>query len=347
MNNLEKNGTRVGAVGTAIVWILVTVLGFVIKIAPPHPEYKVIEITLSTPQNRPTIVPKGNPEVPKESVPVKTEPASLPKTQETPTTTQAKSSVTKPSAVKPAATIPSTAKPAQAPAATTPREEPALSKSIDELMAENKSTPKKQVAFDDSLFADESDFVESKTTTTNNVTASASKSTSSFEGTAASGATGVASKSSAISASSSAARQSTGTASSSTTAALGKIASATYVQSAGGGVTSSTSISSGSKNGRVAIQMADGSARELLSPAKPSISISEKNAALIDSTRKVTIVFKVLAGGTVPLSSIEIRPASQLPLEIQTEIKQQISTWRFASDSYDGQATFEYSIIKE
>ena len=93
--------------------------------------------------------------------------------------------------------------------------------------------------------------------------------------------------------------------------------------------------------------MTSGNARELLSPAKPVITISAAHAALIDSTRRVTITFTVLASGTVPLSTIEIKPSSMLPLEIQNEIKAQISTWRFATDTSNGQATFEYSIIKE
>ena len=93
-------------------------------------------------------------------------------------------------------------------------------------------------------------------------------------------------------------------------------------------------------------KLSDGSARVLLEPLKPVIIISEENGKRIDSSRQVVISFRILAAGNVPFSGITITPSSALPEEIQSEIKDQVSTWRFAPASSDGQAKFEYSIIK-
>ena len=118
--------------------------------------------------------------------------------------------------------------------------------------------------------------------------------------------------------------------------------------SAGNGVSSSAKVNVEKKgDGSVAVSMTDGSSRILLDPKKPVIFISDENAALIDSSRTVTVSFKVLAGGNVPLSGIVISPSSLLPIQIQSEIRKQISQWRFKPASSDGQARFEYSIIKK
>jgi len=331
MVDIEKKSTALGAVATAVVWILMTVLCFALRIAPPHPDYKVIKIQLDAPsavKKAPALpVQQEASALPQETAPVQKE---QPAQKQQPAVKQ--KTVAKQAAVQPAI---EQSKPAQQ----------TLTKSVDELIAENNSAPKKKAVWDDSLFNDADD-TKTSTTTTNAASPSV-KSESSFSGTAAKGSSSENVSSSASSASSK--KQSGTEASSATTAALGKISSATYTQSSGSGVTSSVSASTGSKNGRVTLQMADGNVRELLSPAKPVITISEENAKKISANATVTIRFKVLAGGTVPLSSIEIRPSSLLVLEIQNEIKSQISTWRFAADASgaDGQAAFEYSIIKE
>ena len=71
----------------------------------------------------------------------------------------------------------------------------------------------------------------------------------------------------------------------------------------------------------------------------------EKAAALIDSTKRLTVSFTVLASGTVPVTSVKISP-DILPSLVSMEIREQISRWRFQSASYDGIARFEYTIQK-
>lgn len=341
MENIQKHGFIVSSILTGAIWIVLTILCFALKIQPPHSDYKEIKIQLANPTPVAKSVAPKEPEATKIEEPKKETKSSVQKAEpvkKTETVAKEKSSAKK--------TVSKETVAKEAAKTSTP-ENQVLQKSVDELMAENNSAKKKTSTWDDSLFDDSDDFVETTSTFTNtNAKPSSSSSSSSFEGTAASGSS-QSSSSKSTSSSSNANSSFDETSSSSTSSALSKITSATYTGTSTAGVTSSTSIQSGSKNGRIAIQMSDGSARELLSPSKPVITISKQNAALIDSTRKVTISFKVLAGGTVPLSYIEIKPASLLPLEIQNEIRSQVSTWRFASDSFDGQATFDYSIIKE
>ncbi len=105
------------------------------------------------------------------------------------------------------------------------------------------------------------------------------------------------------------------------------------------------SNSSRSSDGKVSVKLVDGSSRLLIDPKEPVIKVSPENASYIDSSRTVLISFKILASGNVPSSTIVFRPTAALPEPIQSEIKEQISRWRFEQAKNDGQAGFEYSII--
>ena len=129
--------------------------------------------------------------------------------------------------------------------------------------------------------------------------------------------------------------------------ALRGIANTEFNSSAAEGLASK--ISNGinlHSDGKYTMDLADGTSRVLLKPAKPYIYISDQNAKLLDNRRDVKITFKILAQGNVPVSGIEIKPESALPLEVQQEIKEQISKWLFSGASGNGQASFDYSIIK-
>ena len=94
------------------------------------------------------------------------------------------------------------------------------------------------------------------------------------------------------------------------------------------------------------LSFSDGSARVLLEPKEPKIHISEEHSHLIDNKRTVTIEFMILPSGNIPKSKITFKPAALIPAEIQSEISDQISKWRFAPADTEGGATFEYTIIK-
>lgn len=100
-----------------------------------------------------------------------------------------------------------------------------------------------------------------------------------------------------------------------------------------------------SSTGKTSIDVS-GVARILISPSSPKIYIDDELARLIDSSREVRIKFTVLASGNVPRSSVIFEPEAVLPVEIRTEIAAQLAVWRFSPANSDGQARFEYSIIK-
>lgn len=215
-------------------------------------------------------------------------------------------------------------------------------KSLDELMEEQMGASAKQKAFDESMFDD----VVAETNTSSQ---SVSKNVNRMDNSSAlSGSAAVAADSASGSVSATADRaEKPSSASSATSAMLSKISAAQYSTTIGNGLSSKSDVKvAQSTDGKLAIELSDGSARVLLEPLKPVIIISEENGKRIDSSRQVVISFRILAAGNVPFSGITITPSSALPEEIQSEIKDQVSTWRFAPASSDGQAKFEYSIIK-
>lgn len=342
-DSIQKNTLRLSFWGTAVVWFLLLIFFAFAPGVQKKEEFKTIQITLDVPQEKT--------EVQKTDI-ASQETAASKKTQTSPAKSDAAQSAPasqkKPSVQQPAKTAqkqaasPKTSSPAPVEAKSAPaKAKITYKKSVDELLAEQSGSAK-SAQWDDSVFGDDTAAVSSSSTTNSTAVNKGVSGTSALSGTAASAAldTGkaVAKTDSAVKTAATSATQN----------ALGKIAAATYTMSAGNGVSSSAKVNVEKKgDGSVAVSMTDGSSRILLDPKKPVIFISEENAALIDSSRTVTVSFKVLAGGNVPLSGIVISPSSLLPIQIQSEIREQISQWRFKPASSDGQARFEYSIIKK
>lgn len=212
----------------------------------------------------------------------------------------------------------------------------------EDLMEEQMGASAKPKAFDDSMF---DDVVAETNTSSQSVSKNVNRMNNS---SALSGSAAVAADSTSGSVSATADRaEKPSSASSATSAMLSKISAVQYSKPIGNGLSSKSDVKvAQSTDGKLAIELSDGSARVLLEPLKPVIIISEENGKRIDSSRQVVISFRILAAGNVPFSGITITPSSALPEEIQSEIKDQVSTWRFAPASSDGQAKFEYSIIK-
>ncbi|MDY5633299.1 MAG: hypothetical protein SPF29_01885 [Treponema porcinum] len=342
-DSIQKNTLRLSFWGTAVVWFLLLIFFAFAPGVQKKEEFKTIQITLDVPQEKP--------EVQKTDI-ASQETAASKKTQTSPAKSDAAQSAPasqkKPSVQQPAKTAqkqaasPKTSSPAPVEAKSAPaKAKITYKKSVDELLAEQSGSAK-SAQWDDSVFGDDTAAVSSSSTTNSTAVNKGVSGTSALSGTAASAAldTGkaVAKTDSAVKTAATSATQN----------ALGKIAAATYTMSAGNGVSSSAKVNvEKNGDGSVAVSMTDGSSRILLDPKRPVIFISEENAALIDSSRTVTVSFKVLAGGNVPLSGIVISPSSLLPMNIQFEIREQISQWRFKPASSDGQARFEYSIIKK
>lgn len=212
----------------------------------------------------------------------------------------------------------------------------------EDLMEEQMGASAKPKAFDDSMF---DDVVAETNTSSQSVSKNVNRMNNS---SALSGSAAVAADSTSGSVSATADRaEKPSSASSATSAMLSKISAVQYSKPIGNGLSSKSDVKvAQSTDGKLAIELSDGSARVLLEPLKPVIIISEENGKRIDSSRQVVISFRILSAGNVPFSGITITPSSALPEEIQSEIKDQVSTWRFAPASSDGQAKFEYSIIK-
>lgn len=133
-------------------------------------------------------------------------------------------------------------------------------------------------------------------------------------------------------------------ASEATMAALAGAVSAQKFQSAGGEISANTGKS---ERGKVMFQSADGRLRELIKPAVPRLDLSEKaqNIAMNYPHGPYPVKFTVRPDGTVDFGSISI--SGTLPLEIQTELKDQLKDWLFSPASYSGYVEFNYSMKKK
>lgn len=119
----------------------------------------------------------------------------------------------------------------------------------------------------------------------------------------------------------------------------------TFQGNAQDGIQSQTNVKSRkSGSGKVEMEMSNGRSRALISPASPVINLSAQAAATIDTSKTVTINFKVLEAGNV--TEIKITPESILTSIVRDEIKAQISKWLFEAADYTASANFEYKIIK-
>ena len=240
--------------------------------------------------------------------------------KQSPATTSSKSS---------SATTQSSSQTATSTKKAEPKREVVYQKSIEELMAENSQKKKEASTWDDSIFGDDSSsVVQSQNNVAQNVGNSQNNATQTFEGVAASSSTSETVKTSSESRFSGTSQNQV---SSSTSDALNKISSAKYV----------------AKNGSESIIYETSGVlapRQLIYPSEPSIVISESLENKVSRSQTVKISFVVKSDGSVDSKTIKIEPIGSLVPEIEAEIKEQISLWRFESGKSDGQATFNYSI---
>ena len=342
MQAIEKKPNQIAFFGTIGVWVFIFIFFSFYSLLPHNKPFKTVQIHLeSSSQAKASTVSEAPPPA-SQSMEQAASPAAAPQSA------PAQKAVEKPAPKKaeaPAKKSPEKAasKPAAKPSSKpAPRPEPKLQKSVDELMAEQraaKTKPKKE--FDWSQFDDAEETVSSSTGSAANAVVNQ---VNALEGTAASASS---SKGTAQSQSSSSNKAYTGNTSSSTSSALNKIASTTYKGQAGNGVSvSATMNTAGSPDGKTSLAMNDGTARILLEPKSPVISLTPQAAATIDATREFKITFTVNADGRVPVNEIII-PKSLVSPIVQQEIANQISRWRFQSASSAGTATFIYTIKKQ
>ena len=370
MTDLQQKPALAGFFGTILVWILIFLfLYFSALLFAPKP-YKSIKIRLdssqkienkklktenpvqeSSAQNAkvaqeaknssqegkafpPLQPPSASSASPSAGAAPATPPASAAKKIEQPKKTSVPATKTAPKAREQAKTAPQQPKMA----------EQTLQKSMEELIAEQQTRKTVKKEFDWSQFDDIEGSSSSNQSSVTKIPGSQSMRQSTFSGSAA---TSSSNDSSSASVSSSNSRSSVSQGVSSATAnALASAVSAKLYSSSSGGLSSSVTANTGSSSdGKVALQMSDGTPRILLEPAEPKIILSPEASALIDSTKRLTVSFTVMASGNVPLSSVRISP-DILPSLVSMEIRDQIARWRFQAASYDGTARFEYTIQK-
>lgn len=212
------------------------------------------------------------------------------------------------------------------------------SKSVDDLMSAQLNGTKKAAVWDESLFQD----------TTNAVTNSNSQSTNTVvnKETSLSGSAGSVNKenTSQTSKKVSTNSNSDANASETTTQALSRISTASYSATSEGAKTTSSMNTSKSSEGKLQIEMQDGSVRTLIEPLYPSISLSKEASDLIDIKVTVTISFRVNENGNV--LQVSFQNQSILPEKVRNEIEAQIMKWRFESAPYSSNAQFKYTIEK-
>ena len=343
----------ISAIATLICWIIFCVLCFVVKFKTAVPEYKEIQIVLSsTPVEEQTATTEQAAAVEQTAVP---EVLEGPQVEET--------------------TTPEIPKPVETPVAEAkveaPKETPAPAKTqTAATKTQTKTTntttskttdPSKKVNFDDYQYAaDYSDF------SFNNSSSSSSKSsfdwsqfedtdtenvqvsqkvdkvtnTSSISGSSASAST---SNQRQTSSSSSQSNNSTsdGTPGKDVETALDRISKASGNNNSSG-TPSGNPNSSTNKTQNFDFSW-EGSGKRT---PQSSLSIDLGNNT-IESTRTVTIKIKVLESGYVDLGSIEIDISSLLTKEIRDSIYDSISKWRFNSSNAVSIATFRYTIQKQ
>jgi hypothetical protein len=338
-DDILTSGRKIGLAGTAAVWFVFMLISVFMPVFRRKPEYKTVHITLaSVPVEKnikisepvkANVVPSGPVKEPEQVE--KPETANKQEQKETAEPVKKTSASAKQESSHISA--------AETKKASSSKPAVVYKKSVEELMVEQREQKEKDVQWDDSLFADAS--------ATSNIVQSSTQAKQIAGAEALSGTSAEASRqnNSPVNSTTTSKNKKSENVDTSTKNTLGTISATTYTQSAENGMRSQTSVKTGrSSEGKVAVEMSDGTARILLYPVKPSIQISDENAKLIDSRRTVTVQFKVLAKGNVPLSGINITPSSILPLAIQQEIREQVSLWRFAQDSADGFANFIFTI---
>lgn len=316
--------------GTILFWLIFMIFAFVIKPQPEKPKYKEVQIVLSS---TPVVQKKEESPAPAEAASAaaaasaKSEVSPVQPAVETPKPSPKKTEAPKPQPTQ-----------KQAPAQQKSVSEP-IEYAVDPMEAFAKQTaqkPKKD--FDWSQFDDD----EMEETSTSDQVRTVHSNEPAFSGSAG---TAASTESAKVTSTSSSNNSKSQNASTSTLQSLEGIRNSSFRGNAANGVQSETSAKTKtSGTGKVEMEMSNGRSRALISPASPVINLSAQAAATIDTSKTVTINFKVLEAGNV--TEIKITPESILTSIVRDEIKAQISKWLFEAADYTATANFEYKIIK-
>ena len=340
----------ISSIATLICWIIFCVLCFVVKFKPAVPEYKEIQIVLSSTPTEQKVAEEQS--TVQESAAAAFENASAVPVNQTAVAealeAPAVEKTTTPELPKPVETPKETPAPAKTQTTatktqTTPtkKETPAdkkvsyeLVKSVEEQMAEQMSAKKTTTVPD--WWNDDTSETEQQTavtqtpgkvTTQSGMTGSAGQTTTQQTQTKTS--------------SQNKAQDTTPAVSGSTSDALKSIQNTTGAPVSGGSATGSSDVQKFSSD--LDITWNGGAARK----AKGSLSINLTTGSSIKE-KKTTVKIEFIVGedGYVTPGSVKITPESLLPEEVRKEVISQINLWRFNEGVSRSIATFEYTIIK-
>ena len=365
----------ISAIATLVCWIIFCVMCLVIKFKPAVPEYKEIQIVLSstpteqkvaeeqsTVQESASAVLENASAVPENASAVPVNQTAVAEALEAPavaeTVVEQQPAVVEPvETTKPAETkkVVSTSSTTTSSAKTTTTQPKTTT------TATPKTTdPSKKVNFDDYQYAtDYSDF------SFNNTSSNSSKQSfdwSQFDDSSSEPEPAVSQKVDKVTtqstiqgsagqtttqqtqtktSSQNKAKDTTPAASSSTSDALRSIQNTTGAPASGGTATGSSDVQKFSSD--LDITWNGGAARK----AKGSLSINLTTGSSIKE-KKTTVKIEFIVGedGYVTPGSVKITPESLLPEEVRKEVISQINLWRFNEGTSRSIATFEYTIIK-
>mgnify|MGYP007069843441 CR=1 FL=1 len=356
-SNPQNTSEFIALSGTVLLWLILFLFFIFAKPFAKKQEFKTVQIVLSS---TPVVKSEKKESAAAASAPAqkatsaekqisKTEQPKQIKENPAPAKTASKQTDTpKKTVEKPAAkTAPAKQTPAKdstpnkntaAPAKQAPAAPVEYAKSVEELMAEQMSTPKastKSFNWDD--FSDDADDVATSTTQPRKISASSTTAGTSGKATTFSD-TGLVSQAERdVSVNENASQNTTG--------ALKGIKNAKYIGNAGSSHSSELTANVSNGSGKNQFAMTDGSSRGLLEPADPRIDLSEAAASQIDSTINVTIFIEVQPSGNV--TSVDFNPSSIVPSLAQQEIRAQlIGKWRFERADYSSMGKFQYTIKK-
>ena len=336
--------------GTVLFWILFLIFSFVIKPQSKKPEYKEVQIVLSsTPVVQKTeeapapaeAASAGASAASAESQPAQTQPVveSSPAAAVKETTKPAKEKVETPKT--PSKQTAKTQNTQKSVSPSKPDKTVTYAKTVEELMAEqfNSTKTENKMKDFDKMFDDD----EPEETPASQQTNRVQNTAPAISGTAG---TAAASDSSTVTSTSSNAGSKSSNASGLTKNALDGIKNTPFKGKAANGIQSETSAkTTTSGSGKVQMTMSNGSSRALISPESPVINLSAPAAATIDASITVSISFKVSEKGNV--SGVTISPSSAFKDIVKQEIIGQLLDWLFEPADYTATATFEYKIVKK
>lgn len=319
--------------GTVLFWLIFMIFSFVIKPQPKKPEYKEVQIVLSS---TPVVEKTSEAPAPAEAASAsaaessQVEPVAPQAVKETPKPTVKKTETPKPLPEKKSVPKPVPQKTVSEP----------IEYAVDPMEAFAAQTAQKQKKdFDWSQFDDD----EPAESSTSSQVKTVQNNEPAFSGSAGTAASVDSTK---VTSSSSTGNTKGQSASESTSRSLEGIKNSTFKGNAANGVQSETSVKTkASGSGKVEMEMSNGRSRALISPARPVINLSAEAAATIDASITVSISFKVNEQGNV--SGITISPAAAFKTIVKQEITAQLLDWIFEPADYTATATFEYKIVKK